>query len=79
MKAGLILLIVGHLNFITGALVHGTVLRFVVSLQDAISLQYAISNAASLISALLTISCGLAALVLSRYLAPAALVSSPGP
>lgn len=73
MKTGLILLIVGHLNFITGALVHGTVLRFVLDPRDAISLQYAIANAASVISALLTVSCGIAALVLSRYLAPAAL------
>ncbi|KAM6235454.1 transmembrane protein 54 isoform 2-T3 [Spheniscus humboldti] len=73
MKTGLILLIIGHLNFITGALVHGTVLRFVVDPRDAISLQYAIANAASVISALLTISCGIAALMLSRCLAPAAL------
>ncbi|NXV41393.1 TMM54 protein, partial [Uria aalge] len=79
MKTGLILLIIGHLNFITGALVHGTVLRFVVSPRDAISLQYAVANTASVISALLTISCGIAALMLSRYLAPAALVSTPGP
>ncbi|NXR01681.1 TMM54 protein, partial [Sagittarius serpentarius] len=73
MKTGLILLIIGHLNFITSALVHGTVLRFVVNPRDAISLQYAIANAASVISALLTISCGIAALMLSRYLAPATL------
>ncbi|NXW44712.1 TMM54 protein, partial [Nyctiprogne leucopyga] len=73
MKTGLILLIIGHLNFITGALVHGIVLRFVVDPRDAVSLQYAIANTASVISALLTISCGIAALVLSRYLAPAAL------
>lgn len=53
MKTGLILLIIGHLNFITGALVHGTVLRFVVNARDAISLQYAVANAASVISALL--------------------------
>ncbi|NXW31965.1 TMM54 protein, partial [Phaetusa simplex] len=53
MKTGLILLIIGHLNFITGALVHGTVLRFVVNAQDAIALQYAVANAASVISALL--------------------------
>lgn len=53
MKTGLILLIIGHLNFITGALVHGTVLRFVVNPRDAISLQYAVANAASVISALL--------------------------
>ncbi|NXN97308.1 TMM54 protein, partial [Rhinopomastus cyanomelas] len=77
MKTGLILLIIGHLNFIAIALVHGTVLRFVVDPQDAVSLQYAIGNAASVVSALLTISCGITALMLSRYLAPAALVSAP--
>ncbi|NXE29497.1 TMM54 protein, partial [Ardeotis kori] len=55
MKTGLILLIIGHLNFITSALVHGTVLRFVVSPQDAISLQYAVANAASVLSALLVL------------------------
>ncbi|KAK4808884.1 hypothetical protein QYF61_007999 [Mycteria americana] len=73
MKTGLILLIIGHLNFIAGALVHGTVLRFVIDPRDAISLQYAVANAASIISALLTISCGIAALMLSRYLTPTAL------
>nr|XP_009942770.1 PREDICTED: transmembrane protein 54 [Opisthocomus hoazin] len=52
MKTGLILLIIGHLNFITSALVHGTVLRFVVNPRDAISLQYTVANAASVISAL---------------------------
>ncbi|XP_032566203.1 transmembrane protein 54 [Chiroxiphia lanceolata] len=73
MKTGLILLIVGHLNFITGALVHGTVLRFLVTPRDAVSLQYVTANTASVIAALLTISCGIAALMLSRYLAPSAL------
>ncbi|NXE04308.1 TMM54 protein, partial [Lophotis ruficrista] len=52
-KTGLILLIIGHLNFITGALVHGTILRFVVDPRDAVSLQYAVANAASVLSALL--------------------------
>ncbi|NXX38354.1 TMM54 protein, partial [Tricholaema leucomelas] len=79
MKTGLILLIIGHLNFIAGALVHGTVLRFVVNPRDAISLQYAVANSASVVSALLTISCGIAVLMLSRYLAPPALVSAPCP
>ncbi|NXQ86019.1 TMM54 protein, partial [Nyctibius grandis] len=73
MKTGLILLIIGHLNFIIGAFVHGTVLRFVVDPRDAISLQYTIANAASVTAALLAISCGMAALMLSRYLAPAPL------
>uniref|UniRef100_A0A8C3KBQ0 Transmembrane protein 54 n=1 Tax=Calidris pygmaea TaxID=425635 RepID=A0A8C3KBQ0_9CHAR len=79
MKMGLILLIIGHLNFIISAFIHGTVLRFVVNPRDAISLHYTIANAASVISALLTISCGIAALMLSRYLAPASLVSTPSP
>ncbi|NXG54250.1 TMM54 protein, partial [Hemiprocne comata] len=79
MKTGLILLIIGHLNFIAGALVHGIVLRFVVDPQDPISLHYGIANVASAIAALLTISCGLAALLLSRCLAPAALVSPSAP
>ncbi|NXT21881.1 TMM54 protein, partial [Syrrhaptes paradoxus] len=73
MKTGLILLIIGHLNFIVSTLVHGTVLRFVVDPRDAISLQNAVANTASIVSALLTISCGIAALMLSRYLTPAAL------
>ncbi|XP_053854765.1 transmembrane protein 54 isoform X1 [Vidua macroura] len=73
MKTGLILLIVGHLNFITGALVHGTVLRFVVAARDATSLHYGVTNSASVIAALLTISCGVSALLLSRYPGPAAL------
>lgn len=53
MKTGLILLIVGHLSFITGALVHGTVLRFVVTARDATSLHYGVTNSASVIAALL--------------------------
>ncbi|XP_053123770.1 transmembrane protein 54 isoform X2 [Hemicordylus capensis] len=67
MKTGLILIVIGHLNFITGALVHGTVLRHIANPRDTISLQYAISNVISVISAILTISCGIAAIVLSRY------------
>ncbi|XP_071624095.1 transmembrane protein 54 isoform X1 [Heliangelus exortis] len=74
MKMGLILLIIGHLNFIAGALVHGTVLRFVVNPQEPISLQYAVTNAASVMSSLLTISCGIAALLLSRCLTLTTLV-----
>ncbi|KAM3829243.1 transmembrane protein 54 isoform 1-T4 [Vipera latastei] len=68
MKTGLILIVIGHLNFIAGALVNGTVLRHIANPQDSISLQYAISNIVLAISAILTISCGIAAIVLSRYL-----------
>ncbi|XP_044287558.1 transmembrane protein 54-like isoform X2 [Varanus komodoensis] len=67
MKTGLILIVIGHLNFITGALVHGTVLRHIANPQDTISLQYAISNIIIVISAIVTISCGIAAIALSRY------------
>ncbi|XP_066495042.1 transmembrane protein 54 [Tiliqua scincoides] len=67
MKTGLILIVIGHLNFITGALVHGMVLRHIANPQDSISLNYAISNVIMVISAILTISCGIAAIVLSRY------------
>ncbi|KAG6931249.1 transmembrane protein 54 [Chelydra serpentina] len=73
MKTGLVLIVIGHLSFISGALVHGTVLRYVANPQDAISLQYAISNIVSVTSAILTISCGIAAIVLSRYLSLTAL------
>ncbi|XP_005302203.1 transmembrane protein 54 isoform X2 [Trachemys scripta elegans] len=73
MKTGLVLIVIGHLSFISGALVHGTVLRYVANPQDAISLQYAIANIISVTSAILTISCGIAAIVLSRYLSLTAL------
>ncbi|XP_015273260.1 PREDICTED: transmembrane protein 54 [Gekko japonicus] len=68
MKTGLILIVIGHLNFIVSALVHGTVLRHIANPQEAISLQYAISNVISVTSAILTISCGIAGIVLSRYI-----------
>ncbi|XP_019367875.1 PREDICTED: transmembrane protein 54 [Gavialis gangeticus] len=73
MKTGLILIVIGHLNFIVSALVHGTVLRYVANPQDTVSLQYAISNIVAVSSTLLTISCGIAAIVLSRYLMQTAL------
>uniref|UniRef100_A0A7M4E272 Transmembrane protein 54 n=1 Tax=Crocodylus porosus TaxID=8502 RepID=A0A7M4E272_CROPO len=53
MKMGLILIVIGHLNFIVSALVHGTVLRYVANPQDTISLQYAISNIVAVSSTLL--------------------------
>ncbi|XP_077193477.1 transmembrane protein 54 isoform X2 [Paroedura picta] len=68
MKTGLILIVIGHLTFIVSALVHGTVLRHIANPKEAISLEYAISNVISVSSAMLTISCGIAAIVLSRYI-----------
>ncbi|XP_063810200.1 transmembrane protein 54 [Pseudophryne corroboree] len=69
MKLGLGLLVVGHLNFIVGAIVHGLVLRHVVQLQDTVSLQYSVTNILAVASSVLSISCGIVAIVLSRYLA----------
>uniref|UniRef100_A0A8C3UMZ0 Transmembrane protein 54 n=1 Tax=Catharus ustulatus TaxID=91951 RepID=A0A8C3UMZ0_CATUS len=67
MKTGLILLIVGHLSFITGALLHGTVLRFVLTARDATSLHYGVTNSASVIAALLVPTQGAAALPWSLH------------
>ncbi|XP_025030742.1 transmembrane protein 54 isoform X2 [Python bivittatus] len=53
MKTGLVLIVIGHLNFITGALVNGTVLRHIANPQDTISVQYAVSNIITAISAIL--------------------------
>ncbi|MEE6525556.1 hypothetical protein FKM82_025631 [Ascaphus truei] len=69
MKLGLALIVIGHLNFIVGAIVHGLVLRHVARLQDTVSLQYSVANITAVVSAILSISCGIAAIVLSRYLA----------
>ncbi|NWR78555.1 TMM54 protein, partial [Centropus unirufus] len=75
MRTGLLLLIIRHLSFVTGARIHRTVL----DPRDATALQLGIANAASVVVALLTISCGIAALMLSRYPVPAALVSTRSP
>ncbi|KAM4044148.1 transmembrane protein 54 [Anomaloglossus baeobatrachus] len=69
MKQGLALIVTGHLNFIVGAIVHGLVLRHVAKLVDSVSLQYSVTNITAVASAILSISCGIVAIVLSRYLA----------
>ncbi|XP_007669943.2 transmembrane protein 54 isoform X2 [Ornithorhynchus anatinus] len=68
MKTGLVLIVLGHISFIAGALVHGMVLRYMMDTHDAVTLQYSISNILAVTSALLIISCGITAIVLSRYL-----------
>lgn len=64
MKVGLALIVIGHLNFIVGAIVHGLVLRHV----GRKSLHYAVTNIIAVASSILSISCGIVAIVLSRYL-----------
>ncbi|XP_020839128.1 transmembrane protein 54 isoform X3 [Phascolarctos cinereus] len=68
MKTGLVLLVLGHISFVTAALLHGTALRFVTDTHDAVSLQYAVSNILTVTSAILIIACGISVIVLSRYL-----------
>ncbi|XP_036603203.1 transmembrane protein 54 isoform X3 [Trichosurus vulpecula] len=68
MKTGLVLLVLGHIGFITAALLHGTALRYVTDTHDAVSLQYAVSNILAVTSAILIIACGITVIVLSRYL-----------
>ncbi|XP_020839129.1 transmembrane protein 54 isoform X4 [Phascolarctos cinereus] len=53
MKTGLVLLVLGHISFVTAALLHGTALRFVTDTHDAVSLQYAVSNILTVTSAIL--------------------------
>ncbi|XP_053432974.1 transmembrane protein 54 isoform X2 [Nycticebus coucang] len=68
MKTGLVLVVLGHVSFITAALLHGTVLRYVAAPRDAVALQYCVVNILSVISAIVVIASGIAAIVLSRYL-----------
>lgn len=52
MKTGLVLVVLGHVSFITAALLHGTVLRYVASPHDAVALQYCVVNILSVTSAI---------------------------
>uniref|UniRef100_A0A803J439 Transmembrane protein 54 n=1 Tax=Xenopus tropicalis TaxID=8364 RepID=A0A803J439_XENTR len=53
MKLGLILIVIGHLNFIIGAIVHGLVLRHLAQLQDAVAMQYSVANITAVVSTIL--------------------------
>lgn len=53
MKQGLVLVVLGHLSFITAALLHGTVLRYVVTPGNALTLQYCVINILSVTSAIM--------------------------
>ncbi|XP_012497689.1 PREDICTED: transmembrane protein 54 isoform X1 [Propithecus coquereli] len=68
MKTGLVLVVLGHVSFITAALLHGTVLRYVAAPHDAVALQYCAVNILSVTSAIVVITSGIATIVLSRYL-----------
>ncbi|XP_067467602.1 transmembrane protein 54b [Thunnus thynnus] len=66
MKMGLSMVLIGHVNFLLGALVHGVVLRHINLHQQARAMEYAISNVVALTSGLVGIVVGILAIVLSK-------------
>ncbi|XP_077344918.1 keratinocyte-associated protein 3 isoform X2 [Lithobates pipiens] len=69
MRAGIALIFVGHINFILGAIVHGTVLRHVANPEKRVSPEYCTANVISVVSGLLSITTGICAILASRNLA----------
>ncbi|XP_061820334.1 keratinocyte-associated protein 3 [Nerophis lumbriciformis] len=68
MKKGLSLILVGHINFILGAIVHGNVLRHISKPSQQITTEYTVTNIISVTSGLLSITTGIIAIVVSRNL-----------
>ncbi|XP_034437386.1 keratinocyte-associated protein 3 [Hippoglossus hippoglossus] len=66
MKKGLTLILVGHINFILGAIVHGNVLRHISRPSQHITTEYTVANIISVTSGLLSIASGIIAIVVSR-------------
>uniref|UniRef100_V9LCG1 Keratinocyte associated protein 3 n=1 Tax=Callorhinchus milii TaxID=7868 RepID=V9LCG1_CALMI len=69
MRVGIALICVGHINFILGAIVHGTILRHISKPQDKVTAEYSVANITSVISGLLSITAGIVAILTSRNLA----------
>lgn len=53
MKKGISLILVGHINFLLGAIVHGSVLRHISKPDGRITTQYTAANIISVTSGLL--------------------------
>nr|XP_023422097.1 keratinocyte-associated protein 3 isoform X2 [Cavia porcellus] len=68
MRTGLALILVGHVNLLLGAVLHGTVLRHVANPRGAVTPEYVSANIISVGSGLLSVSAGLVALLASRNL-----------
>ncbi|KAM9465791.1 keratinocyte-associated protein 3 [Clarias gariepinus] len=66
MTQGLTLIVVGHVNFILGAIVHGSVLRHISKPRGHISTEYTVSNIIAVTSGLLSIASGIVAILVSR-------------
>lgn len=65
---GLTLIIVGHISFILGAIVHGSVLRHISKPNQHITTEYTVANIISVTSGLLSIATGIFAILMSRNL-----------
>ncbi|XP_034536606.1 keratinocyte-associated protein 3 [Notolabrus celidotus] len=68
MKKGLTLIMVGHINFILSAIVHGSILRHISKPNQHITTEYTAANIISVTSGLLSIATGIIAIVMSRNL-----------
>lgn len=68
MRRGLTLILVGHINFVLGAIVHGNVLRHIANPSQHISTEYTVVNIISVTSGLLSIVTGIVAILMSRNL-----------
>ncbi|XP_061897812.1 transmembrane protein 54a isoform X2 [Entelurus aequoreus] len=66
MKMGLSLVLVGHIHFLLGALVHGVVLRHINVHSEARIMVYAIANVIAIVAGLMGIIGGIIAIVLSK-------------
>ncbi|XP_021247529.1 keratinocyte-associated protein 3 isoform X1 [Numida meleagris] len=73
MRAGLVLIVLGHCNLVLGAIVHGSVLRHVARAKHAVTPEYAVANVVSVVSGLLSVAVGIVAILVSRNLSRAAL------
>ncbi|XP_076580616.1 keratinocyte-associated protein 3 isoform X2 [Chaetodon auriga] len=66
MRKGLTLILIGHINFILGAIVHGSVLRHISKPTKQVSTEYTVTNIISVTSGLLNITTGIIAILMSR-------------
>ncbi|XP_036827479.1 keratinocyte-associated protein 3-like isoform X2 [Oncorhynchus mykiss] len=66
MKIGLSMVLVGHVNFLLGALVHGAVLRHINLNTRAHTMAYSISNIMALTTGLVGVVVGMLAILLSK-------------
>ncbi|XP_069032095.1 keratinocyte-associated protein 3-like [Embiotoca jacksoni] len=66
MKMGLSVVLIGHINFLLGALLHGVVLRYINPHKSAWTMDYTISNVVALSSGLVGVVVGILAIVLSK-------------